>query len=59
MCDRPTGSNLNPIELKITPHCKLYNPNKHCVFCLEEEHKLNPTKKLSSTDNGRTKVKEV
>ena len=57
MCDPlPSGSGLpKTIDLKINAG-KVYNPAKHCVFCLDGGRPFN---KLSSSENGRAKVKQV
>ena len=55
----PSGSGLpKTINLKINAG-KVYNPAKHCVFCLDGSRPFNPSLKLSSSGNGRSKVKQV
>ena len=56
---RPGGSGLTKtIDLKINVG-KTYVPAKHCVFCLEEGRSFNPFLKVTSSENGREKIKQV
>ena len=38
---------------------KVYNPAKHCVFCSDGGFSFNPSLKVSSSENGRAKFKQV
>ena len=56
----PGGSDLpKTIDLKLYVGEKAYDSAKHCIFCLEEGNSFNPLLKLSSSENGRTKIHEV
>ena len=48
---KPSGS----ISLKLSKEAA-YDPEKHCIFCLEASSTLF---KLSGSDNGRTKIVQV
>ena len=56
--DENSAVGLKPqsIPLKLS---KVYDPEKHCIRCLEGGSAFNPLLKLSSNENGRSKIIQV